>query len=101
MCGSSEERQERDTVTCNRPAKSMEKHAGFQWSNTLSEKTCGKGETRTESTSLMKIRKKNERTVSERKADSADLTLLTRGQPDLNNTVLKWSLCGDVSQQMP
>ena len=67
----------------------MEKHAGFQWSNMLSEKTCGKGETRTESTSLMKIRKKNERTVSERKADCADLTLLTRGQPDLYNTVLK------------
>ena len=60
MCGSSEERQERDTVTYNRPAKLMEKHAGFQWSNTLSEKTCGKDETRTESTSLMKIRKKNE-----------------------------------------
>ena len=101
LCGSSEEIQERDTVTCNRPVKSMEKHVGFRWSNMLSEKTCGKGETWTESTSLMKIRKKNERTVSERKADSADLTLLTRGQPDLNNTVLKWSLCGDVSQQMP
>ena len=60
MCGSCEERQQRHTVPCDRPANRW-RNTPYSGGATCCQRRRGKGETgRTESTSLMKIRKKNE-----------------------------------------